>query len=166
MINNRWPLNNAWLAKKAGDVQDTGQTISSPNYKPLDWIEAVVPGTVLTTLLKNGLPGHFGPGFDPYFGENSKSIPDISDQGVDFYTYLFRTTFQTPPLTAGERVWLYLRGINYSAEVYLNGIQFNGADNIFLTNVNRAEQSFEECSCETLLISPNWFIRAERYKMR
>jgi hypothetical protein len=72
---------NAWFAKKASNVQDTGQTISSPNYNPVDWIEAVVPGTVLTTLLKNGVPGHFSPGLDPYFGQNSQSIPDISDQG-------------------------------------------------------------------------------------
>src|SRR6478672_7213628 len=30
----------------------------------------------------------------------------------------------------------------------------------FLTNLNRPEQSFEECSCETLLISLNWLISA------
>jgi mannosylglycoprotein endo-beta-mannosidase len=70
-MNNSWPLNNAWLAKKASNVRDTGQTISSPNYNPVDWIDAVVPGTVLTTLLKNGVPGHFSPGLDPYFGQNS-----------------------------------------------------------------------------------------------
>jgi mannosylglycoprotein endo-beta-mannosidase len=81
VINKSWPF-DAWLAKKAGTVHDTGQTISSPDYKPVDWIEAVVPGTVLTTLLKNGVPGHVGPGFDPYFGQNSHSIPDISVQGT------------------------------------------------------------------------------------
>jgi mannosylglycoprotein endo-beta-mannosidase len=134
-MNNSWPL-NAWLAKKAGAVHDTGQTISSPGYKPVDWIDAVVPGTVLTTLLKNGVPGHFGPGFDPYFGKNSHSIPDISDPGSgDFYTYWFRGTFKIAPLADGGRVWLYLRGINYSAQVYVNGVQLKGSDNIFLDNL-------------------------------
>jgi len=88
---------------------------------------------VLTTLLKNGLAGHFAPGFDPYFGKNTQSIPDISKQGyADFYTYWFYTRFETPPLADGVRVWLYLRGINYSADIYLNGVQLNGAENIFL----------------------------------
>lgn len=133
MINNKWPLNGVWLAKKASDVHDPGNSISSPAYKPVNWIDAVVPGTVLTTLLKNGVPGHFGPGFDPYFGQNSRSIPDLSDDGcAQFYTYWFRTTFEIPPLTADGRIWLSLRGINYSVEVYLNGVQLSGADNIYL----------------------------------
>jgi len=132
-MTNELPLNHDWLAKKASNVQDTGQTISSPGYKPVDWIEAVVPGTVLTTLLKHGVPDHFGPGFDPYFGQNSKSIPDISCPGYgDFYTYWFRTTFETPPVDNEGRVWLYLRAINYTAEVYFNGVQLKGSDNIFL----------------------------------
>ena len=132
MMNKSWPL-NAWLAKKAGAVHDTGQTISSPNYNPVNWIEAVVPGTVLTTLLKNGVPGHFAPGLDPYFGQNSHSIPDISEPGnADLYTYWFRTTFAVTPPADDGRVWLYLRGINYSAQVYVNGVQVKGLDNIFL----------------------------------
>jgi mannosylglycoprotein endo-beta-mannosidase len=131
-MNENWPV-NAWLAKKASNVRDTGQTISSPTYNPVDWINAVVPGTVLTTLLKNGLPGHFSPGLDPYFGQNSQSIPDISDQGyADFYTYWFRAMFQVAPLPNSGRVWLYFRGINYTAQVYVNGVQLKGTDNIFL----------------------------------
>src|ERR1051325_7695299 len=126
MMNNKWPLNEAWLAKKASELHDTGTIISSPDYKPLDWLDAVVPGTVLTTLLKHGVP-------DPYFGNNSRSIPDLSDPGCsDLYTYWFRTTFKIPPLATDGRVWLYLRGINYSADVYLNGVQLNAADNIYL----------------------------------
>ena len=133
VINTMWPFKDGWFAKKASEVQDTGQTITSPNYTAENWIDAVVPGTVLTTLLKNGLAGHFAPGFDPYFGKNTQSIPDISKQGyADFYTYWFYTRFETPPLADGVLVWLYLRGINYSADIYLNGVQLNGAENIFL----------------------------------
>ena len=133
MLNTMWPFKDGWWAKKASEVQDTGQTITSPNYRKVDWIAAVVPGTVLTTLLKNGLPDHFEPGFDPYFGTNAQSIPDISKQGyADFYTYWFYTRFETPPLAGGGRAWLYLRGINYSADIYLNGVQLNATENIFL----------------------------------
>jgi hypothetical protein len=49
MTDNKWSLNEAWLAKKASELHDTGKIISSPAYQPVDWIDAVVPGTVLTT---------------------------------------------------------------------------------------------------------------------
>lgn len=131
--DNKWLLDSGWVAKKASEVKDDGTTITSPNYQTDDWIEAVVPGTVLTTLLKKGLPPFFGPGVDPYCGNESRLIPDISGKGCgDLYTYWFYTAFETPPTTEGKRVWLYLRGINYSAHVYFNGLQLKGADNIFL----------------------------------
>jgi hypothetical protein len=47
-------LNSGWIAKKAGDVADTGITISNPPYNPVSWINATVPGTILVTWLNNG----------------------------------------------------------------------------------------------------------------
>jgi hypothetical protein len=47
-------LNSGWIAKKAGDVADTGNVISAPAYNPVSWINATVPGTILVTWLNNG----------------------------------------------------------------------------------------------------------------
>jgi hypothetical protein len=44
------------------------------------------------------------------------------------------------------------------ADIYFNGCSSVPRKIFFLTNLNRLKQSFEECSCETLLISLNWLI--------
>ena len=79
---------------------------------------AVVPGTVLTSLLHN----HKIP--DPFYGFNNDSIPDISVVGRQEYTYWFINDF-TCRRIAGQHVWLSFRGINYSCNVLLNGHQLN-----------------------------------------
>ncbi|MCK7535811.1 MAG: hypothetical protein MZV63_34920 [Marinilabiliales bacterium] len=48
-------------------------------------------------------------------------IPDIHEAGRDYYTYWFFTRFSTEGIDATKQVWLKFRGINYFAEVYLNG---------------------------------------------
>ena len=112
-------LNSGWKAKKATDLIADGTVISGKDFQFYDWMEAVVPGTVLTTLLHN----HKVP--DPFFGMNNEQIPDIHEVGRDYYTYWFFTQFELPELKSGEQVWLKFRGINYSAEMFLNGKKIN-----------------------------------------
>lgn len=112
-------LNSGWTAKRANEVLADGPVITSPDFKFYDWMDAVVPGTVLTSLLYN----HKIP--DPFFGMNNELIPDISKVGADYYTYWFYRQFQVPDLKPGRQVWLKFRGINYSAEIFLNGKKVN-----------------------------------------
>ena len=85
---------------------------------PGKWMPAVVPGTVLTTLVKNGVVP------DPYYGLNNKLenklIPDLSENR-EFYTATFRTKVQIPASYRGKTVWMRPEGINYRGEIYLNG---------------------------------------------
>lgn len=112
-------LNSGWKAKKASDLTVDGTVISGKDFKFFDWMDAVVPGTVLTTLLHNQkIP-------DPFFGMNNEQIPDISQVGRDYYTYWFFNQFEWPELKSGEQVWLKFRGINYSAEMFVNGKKIN-----------------------------------------
>ncbi len=112
-------LNSAWRAKKAGDVLVDGTVVSGKDFKFYDWMEAVVPGTVLTTLLHNQkVP-------DPFFGMNNELIPDIYQTGADYYTYWFYNGFELPEINRGDQVWLKFRGINYSSEMFLNGKKIN-----------------------------------------
>ena len=53
-------------------------------------ISAVVPGTVLTSLLANGTYNFT----DPYFETNLASIPDINTTGPDAYTFFYSTRFR------------------------------------------------------------------------
>ena len=76
-------LPDNWKAKRATDLTVDGSIISGSEYKPEGWIDALVPGTILTTLLHN----HIIP--DPFFGMNNNLIPDVYATGRDYYTYWF-----------------------------------------------------------------------------
>ena len=112
-------LNENWKAKRATDVLADGTEITSVNFEPEGWIEAVVPGTVLTTLLHNKqIP-------DPFFGMNNNLIPDVYETGRNYYTYWFYNEFELPELKEDQQVWLSFRGINYFADIFLNGKRIN-----------------------------------------
>ncbi len=108
-------LNDGWQAKRAGEIPVDGTVISSPDFETTGWMKAVVPGTVLTTLLHNEVFP------DPFFGLNNELIPDIYNTGAEFYTFWFRKEFSLPELKEAQQVWLKFRGINYSADVFMNG---------------------------------------------
>ncbi len=112
-------LNNGWKAKKAIEVTADGTQLTAPDFQPIGWMEAVVPGTILSTLLRNQVVP------DPFFGLNNTKIQDVYAAGRDGYTYWFCREFDLPGVKSGEQVWLGFRGINYFAEIYLNGKKVN-----------------------------------------
>ena len=109
----------SWLMKKAGEINIAAEALSKPGFTDKGWMPAIVPGTVLNSLVYNKvLP-------EPYYGLNnkltSKLIPDIAVAGRDFYTYWFRTDFVIPANYKEKNVWLQVDGINYRAEIWVNG---------------------------------------------
>jgi mannosylglycoprotein endo-beta-mannosidase len=114
-----YELNSGWKCKPNTATVDGGDMISSPTYLLSGWQAAVVPGTVLTSQLHNKqVP-------DPFYGMNNKRIPDIYKTGRDYYTYWFIKDFKEPLAIAGNQVYLNLRGVNYSCNVFLNGHRLN-----------------------------------------
>jgi hypothetical protein len=105
LAGGRWRLQRSNLAKAEGEA------LSRPGYQDSEWLVATVPGTVLTSYLNVGaIP-------DPNFGENQLYISD-SYFYADFW---YRTEFTAPEITAKQIAWLNFDGINWKAEVYLNG---------------------------------------------
>ena len=78
-----------------------------------DWYRATVPGTVLTTLVDN----HVYP--EPAYGENNR--PNLIPESLCRTSYWYRTGFIVPADYAGRQVWLTFEGINYLADVWVNG---------------------------------------------
>lgn len=111
--------NCEWKMLKASDSKAAAEQLSMPGYATDGWMDAVVPGTVLRSLVYNKVYP------DPYYGDNNKLennlIPDISKVGADFYTYWFRTEFDVPASFKGQTVWLQPDGINYRADIWVNG---------------------------------------------
>ena len=108
-----------WQMIQRDRANGDGAQISQPTFAARAWAAAIVPGTVLNSLVANGTYP------EPYFGLNNAHeknlIPDISQTGPDFYTYWFRTPFTVPAAFRGKRVWMQFDGINYRAQIWVNG---------------------------------------------
>lgn len=114
-------------------INQTGETISKEDYNPLAyWFPVKVPCTVLTGLVANKVYP------DPYLGMNNMLIPDASDSfnrqyHLEQYSFLpndpnpwkkpywYRTIFTVPKTDNGKHFQLIFKGINYRAEVWVNG---------------------------------------------
>lgn len=88
-----------------------GTALSQPGVNTRDWYDATVPGTVLTTLVEEGVYP------DPYYGLNNLLIPE----SLNKQDYWYRTEFTVPENFAGRELTLQFNGINYYAEVWFNG---------------------------------------------
>lgn len=88
-----------------------GAILSQVGVDTRDWYVATVPGTALTTLVDNSVYP------DPYFGLNNLAIPE----SLNKQDYWYRAEFTLPKNFAGRELWLDFNGINYYAEIWLNG---------------------------------------------
>ena len=123
-----------WKMKRADEVGVRSEEVSSAELPTEGWLPAVVPGTVLNSLVHDGIYP------EPYYGLNNKLesnlIPDLYRAGRDFYTYWFRTEFRLDRKECGGRkVWLQADGINYRAEIWLNGSMVGSTAGMFLQRV-------------------------------
>ena len=142
-----------WKMSRAGEVKQPAEVISRSGYDDSSWMEAVVPGTVLTSLVAAGVYP------DPYYDINNKlsekKIPDISSVGRDFYTYWFRTEFETPALNKDERLWLKVNGINYRAKIWLNGHLLSTMTGMFLRDdIDITEFVSDQGNALAVLVEP------------
>ncbi|MBX2842346.1 MAG: glycosyl hydrolase [Flammeovirgaceae bacterium] len=118
LAQSKYELDGEWRCSPISEVSASGESISKTSFKTAKWLPATVPGTVLTTLLNNKLIP------DPFYGLNNEKIKDIYDTGRDYYTYWFVKDFNEKVKT-DEQIWLHLRGVNYSCEIFLNGKKVN-----------------------------------------
>ena len=122
-------LSDGWLIQSSAVATDPGETISTAAYAPMQWYPTTVPSTVVASLLANGVYS------DILTGMNLRSLPGMGYSiGQDFLSiednvpmpsdspflpaWWFRTQFQSPGTPATT---LHFDGINYRADIYLNG---------------------------------------------
>jgi hypothetical protein len=106
-----WVLRGGWKLLEAPSVKASAEAVSTVGFDTAGWMAATVPGTVLTTMIDRGRYP------DPDFGMNNLDIPEkLSRQD-----YWYRAEFVAPELKGREQAALRFDGINYGAEVWLNG---------------------------------------------
>ena len=104
---------SGWQMQDVAKVSDAAESIARPGFKAEGWYTATVPGTVLTTLVDNKVYP------EPLYGENMRAIPE----SLNKTSYWYRTTFDVPDSYRNRHVWLHFGGVNYSAEIWVNGRQ-------------------------------------------
>lgn len=111
-----------WQLQRASEVQAGGVEIASPAYKAEGWVTATVPGTVLTSYKNVGALA------DPNYADNQLMISE-SFFNSNFW---YRNEFQVAPSFKRDRVFLSFDGINWKANVYLNGKQVGRLEGAFI----------------------------------
>jgi hypothetical protein len=104
-------LSSGWKLVNQAFVPAEPARISTAGYDDSQWLAATVPGTVLTTYLNVGAVP------DMYYGDHQFQVSDSFAHSQFWY----RTEVTVPAGYKGKRVWLNLDGINYKADIYLNG---------------------------------------------
>jgi hypothetical protein len=123
ITNNRMDLvGGSWKIQRISEVTSTGENISQAGFKNNDWVVATVPGTALVSYWNAGaLP-------DPNFGDNQLMISE-SFFNSDFW---YRDEFDVPSSFKGQRMFLNFDGINWKADIFVNGKKIGRIDGAFI----------------------------------
>ena len=130
-------LREGWALQSSTKVAASGEEVSSASFSTTDWIRAEVPTTVVAAQVKDGLLP------DPFYGMNLRQYPGVSYPiGFNFsnipmppdspyaVSWWYRKEFLLPREFAGKTVWLNFRGINYRANIFLNGKQIANSSKV------------------------------------
>ncbi len=126
------PLRDGWTLQSGCDLKDGGAVLSTSAYhlRASGGYKISVPSTVLAAQVATG---QFK---DPYFGTNLRSIPGTDyPVGENFSnlpmpqtspyhcSWWYRKEFALPASDRGRTIWMHFGGINYRANIWLNGKQ-------------------------------------------
>ena len=127
------PIGANWRLQSSAALNNPdGAALSTPGFDASGWYGVSVPTTVLAGLVENGVYP------EPYYGENLKAIPGYKegrwmrmDEDSPFYpSWWYQTEFDVPAGFEGKQLRLHLDGINYRANLWLNGKKLAGVDEV------------------------------------
>ncbi len=132
----RTDLRAGWAIQSSCKVAEKGDVISTAKFTPKGWYPATVPATVLAALVDAKIYP------DPFYGMNLRAIPGTNYPIGKLFSRLpmpadspykcswwYRTEFRAPG-EAGKTFNLHFGGINYRANVWLNGQQIANSKDV------------------------------------
>ena len=130
-------LADGWQLQSSSKVVDGGDVLSTPKFEAKGWYTVTVPTTVVAALVKHKVYP------DPGYGMNLRSFPGVTyPVGVNFSNlamqsdspfarpWWYRKQFVIPASDKGKTLWLHFAGINYRANIWLNGKQIARQDDV------------------------------------
>src|SRR5437870_7857635 len=125
---SKFVLREGWTLQSSAKVDQKGGVISTPHFQARSWYTVTVPTTVVAALVKQKVYP------DPYFGMNLRQVPGVSYPiGANFsnlpmepdspfaVSWWYRKAFALPASDRGKTLWLNFQGINYRANIWVNG---------------------------------------------
>jgi exo-1,4-beta-D-glucosaminidase len=117
----RETIEEGWFIQSSAKAKAQGEQISRPGYDLKGWYPGSVPTTVLAALVKNKVYK------DIFFADNLKSV-----SGEPFkVSWWYRTEFDLPAQPDLNTTSLEFEGINYRANVWLNGHKIADAATLY-----------------------------------
>lgn len=121
-------LDRGWEIQSSCEVKAGGEEVSKVGFAAKGWHKTTVPNTVVGALVGD----HTYP--DPTYGTNLKSLPGMDYSSATFFanqempkdspfrcSWWWRKEFEVPRSFAGKHLVLHFPGINYRANVWVNG---------------------------------------------
>ena len=130
-------LHKDWQIQSSCEAKASGAEISTAGFDAKGWHHADIPSTVVGALVTDKTYP------DPDYGTNLRSFPGFNDDPQHFFSNLdmpknspfrcawwFRTDFTVPAEAEGRTNWLNFLGINYRANIWLNGQKIADANEV------------------------------------
>jgi exo-1,4-beta-D-glucosaminidase len=123
-------LHKGWQLQSACDVNAKGDEISQAGFDASKWHQAEIPATVVGALIADKTYP------DPNFGTNLRDLPGMNYSNKSLFAnqdfpkgspfacaWWFRTEFSVPAGSgdASTNRWLNFLGVNYRANIWVNG---------------------------------------------
>ncbi len=121
--SSRIQLDKNWKVQQNKKVSSDGTSISSLGNNSESWYAASVPSTVMGVLTANGLYT------DIFVGDNYTKI----DKTQFDDSWWYKTVFDLPNINTENNISLHFDGINYYANIWLNGKLIASRDKVFGT---------------------------------
>jgi len=134
---HRLRLDEGWEIQSSAKVKGSGDIVSTDHFVARDWYPVSVPTTVVAALVKAkvypdptfGMNLRNYPGMDYPISENFSRVP-MKPTSPFASSWWFRKGFALPTGTTGKTVWLNFSGINYRANIWLNGHKIADTTNV------------------------------------
>ncbi len=110
-----------WSLQRASEVNASGEAIAAAGFDGADWIPATVPGTVLASYINIGAVPK------PNYADNVDQISESFFRS----NFWYRDVFDVPQEMLGTQQWLNFDGINWKANVFLNGQRLGSIEGAF-----------------------------------
>src|SRR5438128_1069033 len=131
------PLNTNWQIQSSCVAKTSGEKVSVAGFAPAGWHKTTVPNTVVGTLVDDKTYP------DPTYGTNLKNLPGMNYSSATFFalqdmpdgspfkcSWWWRTEFRLPASASGKHLALHFPGINYRANLWINGKKIADAKDV------------------------------------